>query len=1245
MQASNAVSSRFCVAAMLIAALIGGCGQSLTPEEYLSRGEAALARGELRAAVIAFKNVLQEQPGNAEARALLGQASLGLGDPVVAEQDLERAREMGADDARIQPWLARSWLQQGKYDQVVALKVSGEVSAERRAALLAVKSEARLAQRDLPGAEREADAALRADPNAVPALQAMARLKAVRGELDAAIMLVKQALERDVSNAEAENLLGEIERSAGRLDEAEAAYTRAMQDPVQGPRSQLNRATLRIQANRLDEAQSDIDALKKRVKDNLLVDYAEAQLLYARKDYAKAIERLDVLLGANPRYIPAVRLAGATRLALREPAVARIHLQRAVSALPDDVEARRMLIMALLQVGEAAEAERLARERIESAPEDTATTDLLASALMMQGKRDEGVSFLRRVSAVQSDSAAANVRLGTALLGQGDVEEGLKTLREALKQDPELRGAAEQLVFGYVSSGDLDQALKAAREYADRDPGSARAQALLGAVYLQREQVAEASQAFEKALELEPGNLAASTGLATLALRKDDLTAARGYFAKSLEAHPEDDRLRLLLARLAMAQKDTAAAKGYLDEAVERNPDALLPRLYLAAYYQRIGDSAESLNLLSETRRDFPNNPALLGLTADAQLTLRQFDAAKSTLEDLLIDAPNDPRVRVALASAYASLGESASAKVELKKALELDANLIPAVNLQARLAIAEKDLDGAEQALGELTRLLGPNHADVLLIEGQLAQIKGDLSAANGTFQRLLASGGDALDLDSDPGLRNAAEQLVLGYVRSGDPEGALKAALELRERQPESARVHDLVGALYLRAKQLDSAAQSFQRALELEPGDVAAIGGLAAIAIDGNELDRAEQLYEEGLKKHPNDIALFTGLARVALLRNDGVAAERYLVRSEQANPRALEPRLFLAAFHLRQGNPARALDVLTEASQLSPDAVQLLALRAEAELSLRRFEAARDTLIRLDRVRPDQPRVLIALARADAALGRLDDAEQSLRRAIKIDSGSVQALSSLAALAIARKSYDDAAARIGELERVLGAESANVLVLRGALAESQGDMEAALASYQRLFDQSPSMQSALLLARAHAKTNDLDGASHLLNDWLGQHPDDAQVRFELAQLQMRMQRPEQAITEFRAVLVKKPDNSIALNNLAWLLQEREPVQALEYARRAHELAPKSADIADTLAVLLMRNGDLREAGRMSDLALAADAENGSMLFHKAQILEKGGKRAQAERVLETALKVGGTFEERAEAEAMLKRLSGS
>ena len=74
-------------------------------------------------------------------------------------------------------------------------------------------------------------------------------------------------------------------------------------------------------------------------------------------------------------------------------------------------------------------------------------------------------------------------------------------------------------------------------------------------------------------------------------------------------------------------------------------------------------------------------------------------------------------------------------------------------------------------------------------------------------------------------------------------------------------------------------------------------------------------------------------------------------------------------------------------------------------------------------------------------------------------------------------------------------------------------------------------------------------------------------------------------------------------------------------------------------DTLAVLLLATADLPRAVDISERAVRSQPENGSLLYHRARILEAAGRPDEARAVLETALQRGRELPERTTARAML------
>ena len=76
----------------LLTGLLAGCGGD-NPDSLVASGKEFLAKNDNKAAIIQFKNALQQSPDLGEARFLLGKALLEGGDPRGAEVELRRAAD------------------------------------------------------------------------------------------------------------------------------------------------------------------------------------------------------------------------------------------------------------------------------------------------------------------------------------------------------------------------------------------------------------------------------------------------------------------------------------------------------------------------------------------------------------------------------------------------------------------------------------------------------------------------------------------------------------------------------------------------------------------------------------------------------------------------------------------------------------------------------------------------------------------------------------------------------------------------------------------------------------------------------------------------------------------------------------------------------------------------------------------------------------------------------------------------
>lgn len=140
---------------------------------------------------------------------------------------------------------------------------------------------------------------------------------------------------------------------------------------------------------------------------------------------------------------------------------------------------------------------------------------------------------------------------------------------------------------------------------------------------------------------------------------------------------------------------------------------------------------------------------------------------------------------------------------------------------------------------------------------------------------------------------------------------------------------------------------------------------------------------------------------------------------------------------------------------------------------------------------------------------------------------------------------------------------------------------------------------------------------------------------------------------AVGEYKKLLEKMPNNISALNNMAYMLadNDKELDKALAYAERANNLAPDRADIMDTYAYVLYRNGKYQQAVEVQRSAVqifeqGQAAAPPEIYHHLGMMVEKLGGHTEALAAYKQAMELGKNKlspKDRQLAEEAIERLS--
>ncbi len=150
-------------------------------------------------------------------------------------------------------------------------------------------------------------------------------------------------------------------------------------------------------------------------------------------------------------------------------------------------------------------------------------------------------------------------------------------------------------------------------------------------------------------------------------------------------------------------------------------------------------------------------------------------------------------------------------------------------------------------------------------------------------------------------------------------------------------------------------------------------------------------------------------------------------------------------------------------------------------------------------------------------------------------------------------------------------------------------------------------------------------------------------EAQVRMgQIAELQGDWNAAE---NYYSKALQLAPTNVIAKNNLAWVYAEHggNLDMALKLAQEAKAADPNDPNISDTLAWILVKKQIYGTAIQLLRDSVQEDPKNASYSYHLGVAYYGAGQKADAERSLESALKLQPDFANAADARHILEAIN--
>src|SRR5262249_36685313 len=501
--------------------------------------------------------------------------------PSVAREELVSRIAAGGQVFPFQMALAGFYFAQGKVTETISLleKLASSSSSRDDAIAAQVKlAQVQLSRRNFEKAEALVSEILRKDDHNTDGLKLRASIRMERGQLDAAVADLRQALNDQPRSSELMLLLASAYERSGSIELAEKQYADATKtsgfDVVVG----LNYSTFLQRRGNIERSEDVLTELANRWPNDVRVLSALAQTRLARQNWSGAQEIADKIrrIGDNRGLadeILGVALIGRNRL--------------------DDS-------IGILQ-------------KVYGTTPGTQPMAALVGTLVRAQKVDQATAFLNTVLRASPENAEAHVLLGSIQLLQNAPDQALKSFRTAIEQQPKNVAGYQALAQYYVRNKDLKAAEDIIRTALHERPDSADMHLALANVFELKGDNEAAISEYESMLKEQSGSLIVANNLASLLAdyRTDKASLDRAYsLAVSLRKSPLPP-FKDTLGWIYYLRGEYNNAIPLLEDAVAALSDRPLVRYHLAMSYIATGQLAKASEQLKKARESTALNADL----------------------------------------------------------------------------------------------------------------------------------------------------------------------------------------------------------------------------------------------------------------------------------------------------------------------------------------------------------------------------------------------------------------------------------------------------------------------------------------------------------------------------------------------------------------------------------------------------------------------------------------------------------
>ncbi len=1186
-----------------------------------------------------FNEAVKNNPSSALAYVIRAAFYIRSNDIIKAAADLEQAEKQDISESVVRLRLAREFINANVLDKAEKhLAAVQSVQPTSQAlwqtwATLALKSGSKTMMREI------AQAALK-EMSFQPwdFMPTAAELYIRCGELELANDCISQLRQKDIVPATTAFLEGMLADRKGNGYEAVKCWYRAIQ---LGSEPAGTRLALAAALSRLGDKQSAVRQLRTLVskQPNLLEGHLNlARLLAETGNWAEAAEQANMATQLSPQNLDAALIYIRSRIQL----LAETQTDKDLPIWQEVTDNLALLEKAsngalpvkLLQLQLAArqsrfdEARQLLNDIKNNHPAQTDIDMAEVELLIAEEKTDEAIAKLHDIVRMSPDSVVPVRYLVVLLAAKDDRQSCENIIKDALARTkpPASRSQLALLLAElYNRWNEQEKRCQMLNSLAEEMPNDIAVQRELLRCEKPIKDTIRAQQLIDriKTIEGDDGwqwRYEQAKIWLTQDNFKDRYPQIVSLLKENLLANPDDQNSRMLLAKAYEQAGELQLAVSTYQEALNRSPQdirIIVPAvavLYKANAYDRADE------ILRQAASEKLFHPELDSLELQIRLKRGELNSAGDILEKLLAGDPNNRSVCMALALLKIRQNKFAEADELLNKLKNQEPNDLPTTVAQIELNIRRGKSADAISLCDQIVNNL--NNASAYILRGRTYAMLGRTDRAKEDFEHATTI-------------------------------------------EPNNAEAWAAQSDFYRSTAQLDAAASDIRKAMSIAPDNLAIQKRAIVIFLASAEPDTVHQgkmILENALTANPEDIELLLYKARSLLTEGTAPSigqATEILQKITLDQPAIGDAWLLLGEIAFRQGQSTRAMDIALRGLVHRPSDKALLMLKARSEAA-RSPALAIPTLKGLWELDPNNVDIVVQLANIYLAADKSEDAVNLLRSRLASPGSAADEGRIKTALAVALHKNGNKAEAQKELDSLLQSapdDPRPLLAQVRLLIDDQLWDQLSQQATNWCRNHPGDTHTPTIIAKDLASVENSQAkktTEDILRMILHNNADNTEAMGVLAMLLQTTGRSAESATLYQQILALRPDNTIAINNLAWIMCEEQGKyqQALELALQGLDKAPNYIDLIDTRGVVYYRMGQFDKAvqdfTRCVNLYPEGTPAAAASYLHLGKTLAKLGQNNKAVESLKQALKLneelGGLSQtDVAEAQHLMEDLS--